>query len=61
MCGHFLDVSVSGGLASLPLDAATPDQLFVMADGALYEAKHSGANRIATPPAPHTPDPPQAA
>jgi diguanylate cyclase (GGDEF)-like protein len=61
VCGQFLEVSVSGGLASLPLDATTPDQLFLMADGALYEAKHSGSNRIATPPASHLPEPPQAA
>jgi len=48
--GQFLEMSVSGGLATLPLDANTPEHLFVLADGALYEAKNAGSNRIATPP-----------
>lgn len=61
LCGQFLEVSVSGGIATLPLDATSPEQLFIMADGALYEAKNAGANRIATAPSlPPTP-PPEAA
>lgn len=51
ICGQFLEMSVSGGLATLPLDASSPEQLFILADGALYEAKNAGANRIAIPPA----------
>lgn len=48
--GQFLEVTVSGGLASIPLDADAPERLFALADGALYEAKHQGSNQIATPP-----------
>ena len=48
--GNFLEVTISGGLATLPLDAETPEQLFILADGALYEAKNAGSNRIATVP-----------
>lgn len=61
VCGQFLEVSVSGGLATLPLDADSPEQLFVLADGALYEAKNAGANRIVTPPGSPTPPQPEAA
>jgi diguanylate cyclase (GGDEF)-like protein len=44
---HQLRVSVSGGVATLPVDGYAPERLLVLADGALYDAKHGGANRIA--------------
>lgn len=50
VCGQFLAVTVSGGLASIPLDADSAERLFALSDGALYEAKHLGSNQIATPP-----------
>jgi len=49
VCGQFLDVTVSGGIATTPLDANDCDRLFLAADQALYEAKRAGANRIRTP------------
>lgn len=51
VCGHFLEVSVSGGIATLPLDADAAEPLFQVADQALYEAKRAGGNRVATPAA----------
>lgn len=39
-----LDITCSGGLAMFPDDAASPDSLSQLADGALYWAKRSGRN-----------------
>jgi diguanylate cyclase (GGDEF)-like protein len=43
-------ITASFGLATFPVHAATAAQLVTIADRALYEAKHAGRNRIATPP-----------
>ena len=40
-------VTVSLGIASLPEDATTVDDLIVAADQALYDAKRLGRNRVA--------------
>jgi diguanylate cyclase (GGDEF)-like protein len=51
--GQAIRVSVSIGLANVPVDAADLQGLYVRADQALYEAKRSGRNRVgvlATPP-----------
>ena len=42
-------VTVSLGVASLPEDATTVDDLIVAADQALYDAKRLGRNRVAVP------------
>ena len=42
-------VTVSLGVASLPEDATTVDDLIVAADRALYDAKRLGRNRVAVP------------
>ena len=47
--GH---ITASFGLATFPVHAATAAQLVTLADRALYQAKHAGRNRIATPPEP---------
>ncbi|MHC4187985.1 MAG: GGDEF domain-containing protein, partial [Planctomycetota bacterium] len=39
-------LTISGGLASFPRDADSPELLFQRADQALLEAKKSGKNRI---------------
>jgi len=39
-------LTISGGLASFPVDGKSVDELFEMADKALIEAKNSGKNRI---------------
>lgn len=41
-----LPLTISGGLASFPQSGASPATLVQAADKALYEAKHSGRNRI---------------
>ncbi len=48
---HRPQVTVSGGIAVFPDDAATPADLVVRADAGLYAAKAAGKNRIALPPA----------
>jgi len=48
VCGQFLEVTVSGGIATAPWDASGQDQLYALADRALYEAKRLGSNRIVT-------------
>jgi diguanylate cyclase (GGDEF)-like protein len=40
-------LTLSGGIASFPEDAETPEQLVERADQALYRAKREGKNRIA--------------
>ncbi len=42
-------VTISGGLAVFPEDAATPADLIVRADAGLYAAKAAGKNRILLP------------
>jgi hypothetical protein len=42
-------VTVSGGVAVFPDDAATPADLIVQADAGLYRAKAAGKNRILQP------------
>jgi diguanylate cyclase (GGDEF)-like protein len=44
-------LTVSGGIAVFPDDAATPADLVVRADTGLYAAKAAGKNRILLPPA----------
>lgn len=39
-------VTISGGLATFPWDAATPEELLRAADEALYRAKRAGRNRV---------------
>jgi diguanylate cyclase (GGDEF)-like protein len=39
-------LTLSGGIASFPEDAASPEQLVERADQALYRAKRAGKNRI---------------
>jgi diguanylate cyclase (GGDEF)-like protein len=43
-----LDVTVSVGVASFPLDATGPDGLVAAADHALYRSKRTGRNRVTT-------------
>jgi two-component system, cell cycle response regulator len=47
-------LSISIGLATLPQDATNPAELVVIADKALYEAKHTGRNNVCA--SPDTPD-----
>lgn len=53
--GRTLDVTVSGGLATMPLDAAGADELYAGADRALYEAKRRGANQVSAVASPDDP------
>ncbi|MHB9095360.1 MAG: GGDEF domain-containing protein, partial [Eubacteriales bacterium] len=39
-------ITISGGVASYPLDAGTGEQLLRIADEVLYSAKHKGRNKI---------------
>ncbi len=39
-------LTISGGLASFPEDAQSPEELFAKADQAMLEAKRSGKNRV---------------
>jgi len=43
-----LSVTLSAGLAIMPDDAASSDQLIAAADKALYAAKNAGRNRVVT-------------
>lgn len=40
------DITVSIGLAMYPDDGMTPEQLFTLADEALYRAKHNGRDQV---------------
>lgn len=44
--GVALSVTLSGGVASLPEDGASWDELFARADARLYDAKREGRNRV---------------
>jgi diguanylate cyclase (GGDEF)-like protein len=44
--GEHIPVTVSGGIASYPLNSTSPDELLKMADSAVYLAKGEGRNRI---------------
>ena len=39
-------LTISGGLATYPLDAVTAEDLFEKADQAMLEAKRTGKNKI---------------
>ena len=39
-------VTLSGGVATFPQDAADPSSLTSRADGALYASKHAGRDRL---------------
>jgi diguanylate cyclase (GGDEF)-like protein len=47
---HGADISASFGVASLPHTSNTVQDLLSAADGALYKAKQSGRNQVATAP-----------
>lgn len=44
--GEAIEVTLSGGVATLPEDGADWDAVFAVADARLYEAKRAGRNRI---------------
>ena len=51
VAGQVLGLTVSGGLAGFPMDAATANELVAVADRALYLVKHADGNRVAWPAA----------
>jgi diguanylate cyclase (GGDEF)-like protein len=53
--GHRLHVTMSGGLATMPLDADGAEELYAGADRALYEAKRRGANQVSAVASPDDP------
>jgi diguanylate cyclase (GGDEF)-like protein len=48
--GTLIAVSVSIGVAQVPVHAAALNRLYTVADQALYEAKRNGRGRISAPP-----------
>jgi len=46
--GVRLHPGISIGVAAIPRDAATPEELFAAADKAMYRAKQAGKNRVVT-------------
>lgn len=46
--GHSFSVTISGGLASFPVDALDSDSLLKLADSAVYQAKGAGKNIISS-------------
>jgi diguanylate cyclase (GGDEF)-like protein len=44
--GAVLDITISIGMATFPVDAQSEDELIAAADQALYAAKHQGRNRV---------------
>jgi diguanylate cyclase (GGDEF)-like protein len=44
--GRSFNVTVSGGIATYPIDGRTLDELVQVADQRLYAAKQAGRNRI---------------
>jgi diguanylate cyclase (GGDEF)-like protein len=52
-----LDITISLGVAAAKGDEVRFAPLFAEADLALYEAKHSGRNRVSTSPVPTSDDP----
>jgi len=53
--GRILNLTMSGGVATMPLDAEGADELYAGADQALYEAKRRGANQISAVASPGDP------
>jgi diguanylate cyclase (GGDEF)-like protein len=50
--GEELHITVSLGVAAYPDHGASPGKLIAVADGALYQAKEQGRNRVVTAPLP---------
>ncbi|HZH39405.1 MAG TPA: GGDEF domain-containing protein [Gemmatimonadales bacterium] len=53
--GQMLNLTMSGGVATMPLDADDDEELYAGADLALYEAKRRGANQISAVASPGDP------
>ena len=53
--GRMLNLTMSGGVATMPLDAGGAEELYAGADQALYEAKRRGANQVSAVASPGDP------